>query len=39
MKIVIYISGELEFAEAVCVWLANVARIKQHAADAKKPSL
>ena len=35
MKIVIYASGELGFAEAVCVWLANLARIKQHAAGAK----
>ena len=36
MKIVLYMSGELGFAEAVCVWLANVAKIKQHAADVKK---
>ena len=35
MKIVMYMSGELGFAEAVCVWLANLARIKQHAAGAK----
>ena len=35
MKIVMYRSGELGFAEAVCVWLANVAKIKHHAAAAK----